>query len=535
MTVEPEARADLRFETIPKMARASAERFGGADAVVDGQRRLSFETVADEMRRVARGLMAAGIQRGDRVAIWAPNSAAWISAALGLQAIGAWLVPLNTRLKGAEAAYILEKTDARALFVADGFLDTDYTRALRQAAPRLVALKDTVQLPLPGAATAPGWQEFLASGSSIAPEQVEEAIDDGGPNDVSDIIFTSGTTAAPKGVMLRHGASLRGYQILAGRFGLQTGDRYVIPTPFFHCFGYKAGWMISLLAGAVAFPLPVFDASVVLNLIAGEHITHMPGPPTMFLALLDHPDRDDFDLTSLRHGFVGATSIAPELIRRIREDLGVGAILAAYGLTENHALVSMTEPDDSAETVATTVGRPLPEVEVRVVDDNGNDLPPGKQGELLVRSPFAMSGYFGEEEQTTRAFESGWLRTGDVGVLDDRGYLRITDRKNDLFIVGGFNVAPAEVEKTLYAMDGVAQVAVVGMPDDYYGEVGAAFVIAHEGSGVQADDVIAYARAHLASYKVPRVVEIVDNLPLNATGKVLKNELRQRIARQQMP
>ena len=509
------------------MVCASAERFGAADAVVDGGRRLSFDAVADEMRRVAASLIASGIRQGDRVAIWAPNSAAWITTALGLQAAGAWLVPLNTRLKGAEASYILEKTDARALFVADGFLDNDYTGALRDAAPELRALRNVVAVPLPGAATAPGWDEFLASGGDL--ERVEESIDAGRADDVSDIIFTSGTTAAPKGVMLRHGASLRGYQLLAGRFGLKTGDRYVIPTPFFHCFGYKAGWMVSLMTGAVAYPLAVFDASAVLELIARESITHVPGPPTMFSALLDHPLRGDFDLTSLRHAFVGAASISPELIRRIREDLCVDEILAAYGLTENHALVSMTAPDDSAETVAATVGRPLPDVGVRIVDDDGTDLPTGAEGEVLVRSPFAMSGYFDDAEETARAIVEGWLRTGDIGVLDERGYLRITDRKKDFYIVGGFNVAPAEVETALVGMDGVAQVAVIGMPDDYYGEVGAAFVIVDDDARVTVDDVIAYAREHLAGYKAPRRVEVVESLPLNASGKVLKNELRQRL------
>jgi acyl-CoA synthetase (AMP-forming)/AMP-acid ligase II len=526
-----DSRPDHTFGTIPKMVRANAERFGGADAVVDGDRRLSFATVADEMLSVAGGLIAAGIRRGDRVAIWAPNSAAWISAALGVQAVGAWLVPLNTRLTGIEASYILEKTDASALFAADGFLGNDYTGALRDAAPHLRALRNTIQLPLPGESTTPGWADLLAAGTGAARDRAEDAMDAGHHGDVSDIIFTSGTTAAPKGVMLRHGASLRGYALLADRFGLRAGDRYLIPTPFFHCFGYKAGWMISLMTGAVAVPLSVFDAGAVLKLIARERITHIPGPPTMFSALLDHPDRDSFDLSSLRHAFVGATAVAPQLIARIRDELGIGSILTAYGLTENHALVSLTAADDPADIVATTAGRPLPDIEVRVVDDDGVDVPTGQQGELLVRSPFAMSAYFGEQEQTAKAIVDGWLHTGDVGTMDDRGYLRITDRKKDIFIVGGFNVAPAEVEKALLEMDSIAQVAVVGMPDDYFGEVGAAFVIPHASAQVRADDVIAYARGRLAGYKVPRSVEFVDALPLNATGKVLKNELRQRIRR----
>jgi HIP---CoA ligase len=524
-----DVRADQRFGTIPRMVCASAESFGGADAIVDGDRHVSFVEVARDMRAVARSLMAAGVEPGDRVALWAPNSASWIAAALGVHATRAWLVPLNTRLKGAEAADILARTDARVLFATDGFSGNDYVGSVRAVAPQLRALQHTVHLPPPGATTTPAWDAFLASGGDIAPARVTASIGAGAPEDVSDVIFTSGTTGAPKGVMLRHGASLHGYQIFSDHFGLRTGDRYIVPTPFFHCFGYKAGWMISLMAGAVALPLAVFDADAMLELIDRERITHIPGPPTMFQALLNHPRREQFDLSSLRHAMIGAASIPSELVRRVRVELGVGAILSAYGLTENHALVSLTAPDDSPEVVATTVGRALPGVKVRIVDDAGADLPAGQPGEVLIRSPFQMTGYFRDEEASAAAIVNGWLHTGDIGILDDRQYLRVTDRKKDMFIVGGFNVAPAEVEKVLLGMDGVAQVAVVGMPDDYFGEVGAAFVIPRDGAPLAPEDVMGYARTHLANFKVPRRVDIVDALPLTATGKVLKNELRKRV------
>jgi acyl-CoA synthetase (AMP-forming)/AMP-acid ligase II len=511
------------------MVRASAARFGSADAIIDGERRLSFADVERDMLTVARALIASGVEPGDRVALWAPNSAAWITAALGVLATRAWLVPLNTRLKGAEAAYILAKTDARVLFTADGFLGHEFTADVRAVDPGLRALRDTVRLPLPGDDTAPGWAAFLARGDHVPLARAEESVNAADPDDVSDVIFTSGTTGTPKGVMLRHGASLRGYQMFSERFGLREGDRYLIPTPFFHCFGYKAGWMISLMAGAVAFPLAVFDAGTALEIIHRERITHMPGPPTMFSAVLDHPRRDQFDPSSLRHAIIGAASIPAELVRRVRGELGIGSILAAYGLTENHALAALTAPDDPPEVVATTVGRPLPGIEVRIVDDAGHDVPAGCQGELIIGGPFQMTGYFGDAAATARVITGGWLHTGDVGVFDDRGYLRITDRKKDMFIVGGFNVAPAEVEKALLGIDGVAQVAVVGMPDDYFGEVGVAFVIPRDGARVEPGDVIAYAREHLANFKVPRRVEIVEAFPLNATGKVLKDELRERV------
>jgi acyl-CoA synthetase (AMP-forming)/AMP-acid ligase II len=327
--------------------------------------------------------------------------------------------------------------------------------------------------------------------------------------------------------MLRHGASLRGYEIFSESFDLQEHDRYVVPTPFFHCFGYKAGWMIGLMKGAVTFPIAVFEVDTVLELIQRERITHMPGPPTMFSALLDHPRRDEYDLSSLRQAIVGAATIPAVLVHRMRDELGIGSILSAYGLTENHALVSLTGRDDPPGVVATTVGRVLPDVDLRVVDQAGHDAPAGEPGELLVRGPFLMSGYYEDAEATSRTVVDGWLHTGDVGVLDAEGYLRITDRKKDMFIVGGFNVAPAEVEKALSAMAGIAQVAVVGIPDDYFGEVGAAFVIPTPGTQLEPADVLAYAREHLANFKVPRRVILVEELPVNATGKVLKNELRE--------
>jgi acyl-CoA synthetase (AMP-forming)/AMP-acid ligase II len=528
--VDGRARADERYGTIPRMVRARATDLGARDAVVDGDVHLSFADVEQQMLAVARSLLATGIEPGDRVAIWAANSAAWIAAALGVLACRAWLVPLNTRFVASEAAAILERVDARLLFTPDEFLGRDYAAELRAAAPNVRAVADTVVLPGPGAMAGHDWARFLARGADVPSSAVDAVIDAGVADDVSDVMFTSGTTGTAKGAMLRHGASLRGFEVFSEHFGLHEGDRYVVPTPFFHCFGYKAGWMIGLLRGATVFPRAVFDAADVLRTIEQERITHMPGPPTMFWALLDHPRRGDFDLSSLRHAITGAAFIPELLIRRMRAELGIEAILGSYGMTENHAMTSLTAPDDSPETVATTVGRPVEGVELRLVDDDGRDVPTGTPGEILLRGDYLMSGYYDDPEATRTAIVDGWLHTGDVGVVDERGHLRITDRKKDMFIVGGFNVAPAEVEQVLLGLDGVAQVAVVGMPDDYLGEVGAAFVVARDGATLAPDDVVAYAREHLANYRVPRRVELVDALPVNATGKVLKHELRARLA-----
>jgi acyl-CoA synthetase (AMP-forming)/AMP-acid ligase II len=525
----PAVAADVAFGTIPRMVRASADRFGERDAVVDGALRWSFRDVEHEMQRVAAALLADGVTPGDRVALWAPNSAAWITTALGILATGAWLVPINTRFRGGEAAAILAHTDARLLFATDDFLGTDHLAGLRGVAPDLRAARNAVLVPGPGRATTDPWDEFLARGTAVTADTVEAAIAAGAADDVSDVVFTSGTTGTPKGVMLRHGASLRGYEIFAARFGLRAGDRYLVPTPFFHCFGYKAGWMIGLMTGATTYPVAAFDPDLVLRTIQAAAITHFPGPPTMFSAILDHPHRDEHDLSSLRNAIIGAASIPEPLVHRMRDELGIGSILSAYGLTENHALVSLTDPQSPPAEVATTVGRPIPGVELRIVDQEGAEVPAGDEGEVLVRSPYLMSGYYRDPEATANVVVDGWLHTGDVGRVDERGLLHITDRLKDLFIVGGFNVAPAEVEHVLLGCAGVAQVAVVGVPDDYFGEVGAAFVVPADPT-LTADAVLAHAREHLANFKVPRRVELVGELPVNATGKVRKDELRARAA-----
>jgi acyl-CoA synthetase (AMP-forming)/AMP-acid ligase II len=527
--VDERQRADERWGTIPRMVRARAVDFGPRVAVVDGDVRLSFADVDARMVSTARALVGTGVAPGDRVAIWAPNSASWIVAALGVLACGAWVVPLNTRFRPTEAAKILERVDARLLVTTDGFLGRDYAAELRAAAPGLRAAQDAVVLPGPGDETSAAWERFLGRGADVTTERVEQVLAAGTPDDVSDVVFTSGTTGTAKGAMLRHGASLHGYDIFSDHFGLHEGDRYVVPTPFFHCFGYKAGWMIGLMRGATTFPVAVFEPEAVLRTIERERITHMPGPPTMFSALLDHTLRTELDLSSLRHAITGAAFIPEVLVRRMRDELGIASILGAYGMTENHALTTLTAPDDPPEVVATTVGRTVAGVELRLVDDSGDEVGTGEAGEILVRGDYLMSGYFGDPAATAQAVVDGWLHTGDVGTIDDRGYLRITDRKKDMFIVGGFNVAPAEVEQVLLGLDGVADVAVVGMPDDYFGEVGAAFVVRRGGSDLSADDVTAYAREHLANFRVPRRVEIVPELPTNATGKVLKTELRARV------
>ena len=351
------------------------------------------------------------------------------------------------------------------------------------------------------------------------------------PEDVCDVIFTSGTTGHPKGVMLRHQTSLRTYRDYYNEgWQLGPGDRAVVVPPFFHCFGYKAGWLLSLMVGAASVPVAVFDPGATLRLIEELAITHIGGAPSMFWALLDHPDRPECDLSSLRSAIASAAYVPVELVERMRAELGVGNVMSGYGLTEAHALASVSHRGDPADIVAEWSGQILRDTEYRLVDDTGQDVPLGDRGELLLRGFNLMTGYFEDPEATSATIDAdGWLHTGDIAYANADRYIKVCDRKKDMFIVNGFNVAPAEVEGILVDWDRIAAAAVVGIPDRDLGELGVAFVVPAAGTGLTPDEVVNYARGHMANFKVPRRVEIVDALPLNATGKILKAELRSRL------
>jgi HIP---CoA ligase len=491
--------------------------------------RLSFPDLAARIEDTARAFIAAGLQAGDRVGLWAPNSAEWVFAALGAIGAGGVLVPLNTRFKGVEAAYVLERSGARFLCTVTGFLDTDYVAMLREAGvPATLEQIVVLQGEAPDGTTA--FADFVARAGEISVEDARARADAVQPNDVSDIIFTSGTTGKPKGAMTTHAQTLRTFDAWADMVGLERGDRYLVVNPFFHTFGYKAGIIASFIEGATIVPEPVFDVPAVLAHIAAERITVVPGPPTLYLSILDHPDRAGHDLSSLRLAVTGAAAVPVEMIRRMREELTFRTIVTAYGLTESCGTVSICRPDDDPETISHTSGRAIDGVEVRIVDDDGNEVPRGDAGEIVVRGFNVMVGYFEDEAATREAIDAdGWLHTGDIGVMDERGYLQITDRKKDMFIVGGFNVYPAEVENAILAHPDVAQVAVVSAPDPRMGEVGVAFVVPRAGASVDADELLAWCAPRMANYKVPRRAVVVDALPVNASGKVLKYELREQV------
>lgn len=522
-------RSEVPWPTIPAMVRDGAARFGDAEAVVDGARRVTYAGLSALVTGAARALVASGVEPGERVAIWAPNSLEWIAAALGTTAAGGVLVPVNTRFKGAEAGDVLARSATRVLFTVRGFLDTDYPALLAEAGVELPALSRTVLLAGEPGDGALAWSDFLATGAAVPEAAVDARVAALTADDPSDVVFTSGTTGRSKGVVMTHGQTLRAYLDWCDWAGLRTGDRYLIVNPFFHIFGYKAGCLACLMRGATIVPLPVFDVATVLDVVQRERITVLPGPPTIYQSILDSPGRDAYDLSSLRVAVTGAADIPVELIRRVREELPFERIVTGYGLTEA-GTVTGSRPDDDFEHVATTVGVPWPGFEVRVVDASGTDVPVGEPGEVLVRGETVMRGYLDDPEATAAAIDTeGWLHTGDLGTLDADGYLRIVGRIKDMFLVGGFNAYPAEIENLLLAHPRVAQVAVIGIPDPRLGEVGMAFVVPTPGPPPTPEEIVEWSRSRMANYKVPRRVELVDALPVNATGKVVKDELRARV------
>jgi acyl-CoA synthetase (AMP-forming)/AMP-acid ligase II len=510
--------------TVPAAVRRAARLWPDEDAVVESGQRVSWAALADRMTRAARAYVASGVRPGDRVALWAPNSLDWIVAALGVYAAGAVLVPVNTRFKGTEAAHVLRTAGARLLVTVTDFLGADYIGMLGSDPDLLGALDVVVLSGPPGDATP--WTRFLERGRETdGSDSPEERL---GPDDVSDIIFTSGTTGRPKGAVLTHGASTRSYVAWSENVGLRHGDRYLVVYPFFHCAGLKSAVLACILTGATIVPCPVFDVATVMDLVVRERISMLPGPPTLYQSLLNE-DLSGYDTSSLRLAVTGAASVPVDLVRRMREDLGFASVVTAYGLTETTGTVSTCRHDDPIEVIANTSGRPLPGMEVRVVDRAGTDVPAGEAGEVWVRGYAVMRGYFNAPEATAEAFTpDGWLRTGDVGVLDARGNLRITDRITDMFIVGGFNAYPAEIENLMSRHPDVAQVTVVGVPDERLGEVGFAYVIPRQGSAPTEAELIAWCRKEMANFKVPRHIGFVPALPLNPSGKVLKFELRDR-------
>ena len=528
-------------QTIPAALASAAREFGDAPALAepDGPR-LSYDQLCERAMSIATVLYADHVGPADRVAIWSPNTHHWVLAALGTLCAGGTLVPVNTRFTGHEALDVISRSGATALFVAGPFLGTDRLAALRAAAGQdragdLGRLRRIVQIPvepgppadLPSGVT--GWDEFADRAAALPAQAAGERAAAVRPEDVSDILFTSGTTGRSKGVMSAHRQSLAVARAWAECGGLTSGDRYLVVNPFFHSFGYKAGILACLVSGATLVPQLVYDPGRAMSLAQAERITVFPGPPTIYQTMLDHPQRAAHDLSSLRLAVTGAATVPVALIERMRAELSFETVLTAYGLTEA-VVATMCRPGDDPQTVATTSGRAAAGFEVRIAAPDGGEAKPGDPGEILLRGPNLMLGYLDDAAAAREAVDpDGWLHTGDIGRLDDGGYLTITDRLKDMYICGGFNVYPAEVEQVLARLDGVAESAVIGVPDARLGEVGRAYVVTRPGATLDEAAVLAFCRERLANYKLPRQVLFRAELPRNPGGKVLKRLLREEL------
>ena len=517
-----------QLRTIPQVLDRIADQFAHHAALVTdaggagnpaGARRLTFAELRAEVRTAAAAMIDLGLAGGDRVAIWAPNTWHWVVACLATHHAGGVVVPLNTRYTASEAADVLGRTGAPLLIAAGEFLGADKTADLdRDALPEL---RHIVRIPVDKADGT--WDEFVARGTDSAAVAARAAAVR--PDDVADILFTSGTTGRSKGALCAHRQSLDAPAAWAACGQLTSADRYLCINPFFHNFGYKAGILACLQTGATLIPQLTFDPEKAMAAVQEHRITVLPGPPTIYQTLLDHPKRADYDLSSLRFAVTGAATIPVVLIERMQSELDIEIVLTAYGLTEASGFGTMCRAEDDAVTVATTCGRPIADFELRI-DGTAED----GTGEVLLRGPNVMLGYLDDPEATAAAIDAdGWLHTGDVGCVDQAGNLKITDRLKDMYICGGFNVYPAEIEQVLARLDGVAEAAVIGVPDDRLGEVGKAFLVTLPGAHLDEAAVIAYTREHLANFKTPRSVAFLDALPRNPGGKVVKPQLREMI------
>ena len=519
-----EVRFDLDFDNIPDVIRRRARESPAKVAVIDEDVEYTYGDIWAMVRSAAGGFRTLNMKKGDRFAVLLENRLEWIVGVLGGLALGGVLVPVSTRFVGAEVSVLLQLSGARYLLVStDG--PRDYWAGVAGHISEAESIETVIVVGEAPVDTL-SWNLFLSTPAND--DQLDELIDALGPDDISDIMFTSGTTGTPKGVIARHGQSIRAHGQLTTSTGYTGDDRVMVIPPFFHSWGYKSGWLGCMLQGSTSVPVRRHDALRTMATIERHRVTALPGPPTIFLDILDSPARGQFDLSSLRLAFPAATSVPASLVLRIRHELGIEFVTTAYGLTETMATVTANSPTDTVERITETVGKPIPGCEVRIVDTAvGHVLGVGETGEIEVRGFNVTSGYWDSPEATSDLFDGEWARTGDIGSVDEEGYVCVTDRKKDMFIVGGFNAYPAEIEAVLTEYPGAQRVAVTGVPDERAGEVGAAFIVPRPGRIVDPADVVTWSQSRLANFKVPRYVYVVDDLVCNPSGKVLKSALRE--------
>ena len=521
------------------------ERRPDDEALVYADRdlRYTYREFREAVEGCARALMALGLEKGDHVAVWGQNVPEWVTLQFATGKIGAVLVTINPAYKSHELKYVLEQSDAEALFLTEGARDADFLEILRGAVPELAEAGElsAEELPFlknivlmggdpPENLPVMSFDELLERAEEVSPEELRGRQASLSAEDVINMQYTSGTTGFPKGVRLTHTNIVKNAFNIGECMKLGPEDRVCIPVPFFHCFGCVLGTLNTVThEGTMVVPVEAFDAEKVLQAVDQERCTALLGVPTMFIAELDHPDFDRYDTSSLRTGIMAGSPCPMEVMKKVVDVMGADEITIAYGQTESSPVITQTRTDDPLELRVSSVGRKLPEVEVRIVSvETGEDCEPGEQGELWTRGYHVMRGYYKMEDKTREVINGeGWLRTGDLAVMDEEGYVRITGRAKDMIIRGGENVYPREIEEFLYTHPEISDVQVYGVPDEKYGEQVAAAVKLRPNSDLTAEDIKDYCCQSIAYYKVPEYVDFVEEYPMTASGKIQKYKLRE--------
>jgi fatty-acyl-CoA synthase len=537
---------DIEGLTVGGLLDLVHERRPDDEALVYPDRglRYTYAQFRDVAEDCARALMALGIEKGDHVAVWGQNVPEWVTLQFATGKVGAVLVTVNPAYKSHELNYVLDQSDAAALFLTEGVGDADFLKILQDAVPELDQTGDDdlsiEELPflksvvLMGAEPPLGlpvmsFGEFLSRGDDVSDEDLRERQDSLDAEDVINMQYTSGTTGFPKGVQLTHANIVKNAFYIGECMKLGPEDRVCIPVPFFHCFGCVLGTLNTVTHEGTMVPVESFDAEAVLKAVDRERCTALLGVPTMFIAELDHPDFEQYDTSSLRTGIMAGSPCPMEVMKQVVDVMGADEITIAYGQTESSPVITQTRTDDPLELRVSSVGRKLPDVEVRILSvETDEDCAPGEQGELLTRGYHVMRGYYKMEDRTAEVIDDeGWLHTGDLAVMDEDGYVRITGRAKDMIIRGGENIYPREIEEFLYTHPEISDVQVYGVPDEKYGEKVAAAVQLRQDSELTAEEVRDYCRENIARFKVPEYVDFVEEYPMTASGKIQKYKLRE--------